>query len=189
MMSKDRDLLPWILGGLSMVAIAMAVAVGSASRTTPVHASSQSISPVPTAQLIPKPPTAPVPAGAAPASLVSAPTQSDIAAQAPPATAPGSQIWECTTNGVKTFSNSRCGNAAILRDVGPINVMDPSPVASNVHWYGSDSNDSPDYYYPDPPQAAGNSYPVVAWIPYLARRRPEHPHQPDNRDRVHPRRN
>ena len=179
-MSEDRDLLPWILGGLSMAA--MAVAVGLTGRTTPVHGPSQTILPAPTAQLITK----------APASLVSAPSQSDTDAQIPPVAArnaPGSQIWECTTEGVKTFSNSRCGSAAVLRDVGPLNVMDASPVASNVHWYGPDSNASPDDDDDSNlSQYADNSYTLVG-IPYLARRRPEHPHQPNNHDRGHPGRN
>jgi hypothetical protein len=191
-MTEDRDLLPWILGGLSMAAIAMAVALGMTGRTTPAHASSQAIPSMPTlatADLNPTIPNGSAPS-AAPASLMPAPLQNLAAAPTPPV-APsnlsGTQIWECSTNGVKTFSNSRCGNAAILRDVGPINVMDASP-ASNVHWYGPDSNDSPDYYYPNPPQSAGNSYPVFGG-PYLERRRPEHPHQPNNHDRGHPRRN
>jgi hypothetical protein len=103
---------------------------------------------------------------------------------------PGNQIWECTTNGVKTFSNNRCGSAAVLRDIGPVNVMEASP-ASNVHWYGGpDSNGaSDDYDYPSPPQPADNSYPVVVGVPYLAHRRPERPQQLPHHDRGHPRRN
>jgi hypothetical protein len=109
-------------------------------------------------------------------------------AQAHPLPAPspsGNQIWECTANGVKTFSNVRCGDAAVLREVGPINVMDASP-ASNVHWYSPDSNDASDYSDPSPPQPADNSYPVFVGIPYLERRRPEHPFQPTHHDRGHP---
>jgi hypothetical protein len=151
-----------------------------------------------TVQLNPKASTAGAPASAAPASsgpaspatIAPSPAQSlgNALAQTAP-NPPGNQIWECTTNGVKTFSNNRCGSAAILRDVGPINVMDASPVASNVHWYGPDSNDTPDYYYPDSPQPTDNFYPVVAGRPYLERRRPEHSHQPSNHDRGHPRGN
>jgi hypothetical protein len=145
-----------------------------------------------------------VPAGSAPAPGAAASTASSSAAQASPALAstqgfgaaqaqpapnpPGNQIWECTTNGVKTFSNSRCGSAAVLREVGPINVMDASP-ASNVHWYGPDSNDAPDYYDPSPPQPADNSYPVVVGLPYRERRRPERPQQLAHHDRGHPRGN
>jgi hypothetical protein len=198
-MTEDRDLLPWILGGLSMAAIAMAVAVGMTGRTTPAYASGQAIPPpmptLATADLNPTIPNGSAPASGAPSSsvptsLMPAPSQNLAATPIPLVAAPspsGTRIWECTTNGVKTFSNDRCGSTAIIRDVGPINVMDASP-ASNVHWYGPDSNDSPDYYYPNPPQSAGNSYPVVG-VPYLERRRPEHPHQPNNHDRGHPRRN
>jgi hypothetical protein len=217
-MTEDRDLLPWILGGLSMAAVAMAIAVALTGRSSPAHASSQAIPTLATADLnrkIPNggasiaatpnkgaptgatptgiAPASGAPSSTAPASLVAAPSQSVAATQTPPVAASspsGTQIWECTTNGIKTFSNSRCGSTAILRDVGPINVMDASPVASNVHWYGPDSNEaSPDYYYPAPPQPADNSYPVVVGIPYLQRRRPEHPHQPNNHDRGHPRHN
>src|SRR3984957_7750547 len=185
-MTEDRDLLPWILGALSMAAVAMAVAIGMTGRTTSAHASSQT-------------PSRP-PASAAPASTSPASTASSSAAQAQPAltqNAAGNQIWECTTNGVKTFSNTRCGSAAVLREVGPINVMEASP-ASNVHWYGAGPNDAGDYYDPsydpNPPQPADNSYPVVVGVPYLERRRLERPrqaahHDQGHHDQGHPRRN
>jgi hypothetical protein len=150
-------------------------------------------------------PASAAPAAAAPASTASssaaqaypepASARGVRAAQAQPAPTPnaaGNQIWECTTNGVKTFSNNRCGNAAVLHEVGPINIMDPSP-ASNVHWYGAGPgagpNDAPDYYDPGPQQPADNSYPAVVGIPYLERRRPERAQQAPHHDRGHPRRN
>jgi hypothetical protein len=222
-MTEDRDLLPWILGALSMAAVAMAVAIGMTGRTTSAHASSQTTSAPPalaTAELNPKMQNSAAPAGSAPASAASASTspastasssaaqaypeppsaQGVGAAQAQPAltqNAAGNQIWECTTNGVKTFSNTRCGSAAVLREVGPINVMEASP-ASNVHWYGAGPNDAGDYYDPsydpNPPQPADNSYPVVVGVPYLERRRLERPrqaahHDQGHRDQGHPRRN
>jgi hypothetical protein len=175
-MTEDRDLLPWILGALSMAAIAMAVAIGLSGKSAPVHAYSPN-SAAPTLATAEPSLNAPVSARAAAQSSLA---QSSLAP--PPALAAsasaqsGDQIWECTIDGVKTFSNKRCGSAAVLRDVGPINVMDASPVASNVHWYGPDTNDTPDYYYPAP-QPVDNAYSVVG-VPYLERRRPEHPHQP-----------
>jgi hypothetical protein len=217
-MTEDRDLLPWILGALSVAAVAMAIAVGVTGRTTSAHASSQTTSSPPalaTAELNPMMQNSATPTGSAPASITPASTASSSAAQAypepasaqgvgaaqaQPALAPnagGNQIWECTTNGVKTFSSNRCGNAAVLRDVGPINVMDASP-ASNVHWYGAGPNDAPDNYDPSydpsPPQPADNSYPVVVGVPYLERRRPERPrqaahHDQGHHDQGHPRRN
>src|ERR1700722_19101076 len=227
-MTEDRDLLPWILGALSMAAVAMAVAIGMTGRTTSAHASSQTTSAPPalaTAELNPKmqnsaapagsAPVSSAPASAAPASTSPASTASSSAAQAypePPSAqrvsaaqaqpaltqnAAGNQIWECTTNGVKTFSNTRCGSAAVLREVGPINVMEASP-ASNVHWYGAGPNDAGDYYDPsydpNPPQPADNSYPVVVGVPYLERRRLERPrqaahHDQGHHDQGHPRRN
>jgi hypothetical protein len=227
-MTEDRDLLPWILGALSMAAVAMAVAVGLTGRTTSAHASSQTTSSptaLATAELNPTTRNSAAPAGSspasagpastAPASAAPASTASSSAAQAYPepafaqgvgaaqaqpalaSNAAGNQIWECTTNGVKTFSNNRCGSAAVLREVGPINVMDASP-ASNVHWYGAGPNDAPDYYDPSydpsPSQPADNSYPVVVGVPYLERRRPERPrqaahHDQGHRDQGRPRRN
>jgi hypothetical protein len=201
-MTEDRDLLPWILGGLSMAAVAMAIAVGLTGRTVPAQASSQTTASAPTvatARLNPMPdntsPADVAPSSSAPSFAASSPAASSSAApastappqSAPASSPPGNQIWECTTDGVKTFSNNRCGNAAIRRDVGPINVMDASPAASNVHWYGTDNtNDASDYYYPAAAQPADNAYPVVVGIPYLERRRPEHPRQPNNHDRGHP---
>jgi hypothetical protein len=222
-MTEDRDLLPWILGALSMAAVAMAVAIGMTGRTTSAHASSQTTSAPPalaTAELNPKMQNSAAPAGSAPVSSAPASTspastasssaaqaypeppsaQGVSAAQAQPAltqNAAGNQIWECTTNGVKTFSNTRCGSAAVLREVGPINVMEASP-ASNVHWYGAGPNDAGDYYDPsydpNPPQPADNSYPVVVGIPYLERRRLERSrqaahHDQGHHDQGHPRRN
>jgi hypothetical protein len=206
-MTEDRDLLPWILGGLSMATVAMAIAVGLTGRTVPARASGQTASFAPTlatVELSPEIQTSAAPAGSASTPNAPASTASSSAAQAspappfapsvgtaqaqPPPNPSGNQIWECTTNGVKTFSNNRCGNAAVLREVGPINIMDPSP-ASNVHWYGGDSNGAPDYDYPSPPQPADNSYPAVVGIPYLERRRPERPQQQTHHDRGHPRGN
>jgi hypothetical protein len=206
-MTEDKDLLPWILGGLSMAGVAMAIAVGLTGRTAPAHASSQTTSSAPTlatSELNPKMQNSAAPGGSGPGGSAAAPSASASAIQAstapPPAQSvgtaaaqpvpapnpPGNQIWECTTNGVKTFSNNRCGNAAVLHEVGPINVMDASP-ASSVHWYGPDTNDAADDYYPSPSQPADNSYPVVVGMPYAVRRRPERAQQPPHHDRGHPR--
>ena len=200
-MTEDRDLLPWILGGLSMAAVAMAIAIGVTGRTVPAQASSQTTAYAPTlatARLNPLPdnttpadvaPSSSAPSSSAPPSAASSGAAPASPAQLQPVPAsspPGIQIWECTTDGVKTFSNNRCGNAAIRRDVGPVNVMDASPAVSNVHWYGPDTSGASDYYYPDPPQPADNVYPTVIGIPYLERRRPDHPRQPNKHDRGHP---
>jgi hypothetical protein len=208
-MTEDRDLLPWILGALSMAAVAMAIAVGLTERTAPARASMQTTSSsgptLATAELNPQMQNSAAPAGSASAPSAPASTAWSSATQASPEppsaqsvgtaqapvpapSLPGNQIWECTTNGVKTFSNNRCGNAAVLREVGPINVMDASP-ASNVHWYGPDSNGAAGDYYPSPPQPADNAYPVMVGVPYLDHRRPERFQQPTHHDRAHPRGN
>jgi len=219
-MTEDRDLLPWILGALSIAAVAMAVAVGLTGRTAPAHASGQTTSSapaLPTAELNPKTqsssapggstaapsassslasslaPSSAAPSSAAPSTAAQAypepvSVQASQAQSAPAPNAGGNQIWECTTNGVKTFSNSRCGSTAVLRDLGPINVMDASP-ASNVHWYGAGPNDASGYYDPgydpSPAQPEDNSYPVVVGVPYLARRRLERPRQAAHQDQAH----
>jgi hypothetical protein len=238
-MTEDRDLLPWILGALSIAAVTMAIAVGLAGRTAPAHPSGQTTSSAPalaTAELNPKTQSSAAPAGNTPAPSSpssSSPSSTAPSSTTPPSIAPSSialssiapsstalssaaqaypepasaqggsgaqaqaaagpnagsnQIWECTTNGVKTFSNNRCGSAAVLRELGPINVMDASP-ASNVHWYGSGPNNAPDYYDssydPGPPQPADNSYPVVVGVPYLERRRAERPRQAAHHDQGH----
>jgi hypothetical protein len=198
-MTEDRDLLPWILGGLSVAVFALALAVGLTGRIMPTHASSPAFVPVPalaTAELSRRPSTHIPPSIDALASSMSssAPTSAFAAPpaqstrDAPPAAAAGTRIWECTTNGIKTFSNSRCGSTAVVREVGPINVMDSSPSVSNVHWYAPDSNRAPDDYNPSPPPPVDDSYPLVVGAPYLVRRRPEHHHHPNNHDRGHPRR-
>jgi hypothetical protein len=180
-MNQDRDFLPWILGGLSMATVAVAISFGSAGRTAPKS------SPVPsqaTAHILPEAnPTA------APAA---APAPATAAVQMPPTTAPivpSNQVWECTTNGQRTFSDNPCGDKPMLREVGPINVMNSTPIPSPNRWYGPASNDAPDYSYPSAPQSTDNSYPVYVGIPYNDHRRADHPHHPNNHDRGRPRGN
>src|SRR5882724_6911871 len=126
-MDKDRDLLPWIFGGLSMTAAAMAIILGSTYGSAPGNTPKNSQAPstltahippgaeAPAAPL-PAPATAPASASApAPASAAaaSAPAQSLVAAQiqtAAPPIEPGSQVWECTINGQRTFSDNPCGD-------------------------------------------------------------------------------
>jgi len=127
-------------------------------------------------------------------SLASA---AQIQTAAPP-TQPTSQIWQCTINGQKTFSDAPCGDKSSVRELGPINRMDPSPVLSHAPSYGRDANYQPEYSYPGEQadsnaaeqQLAGNSYPVFVGIPIHERRRPEHAHRPHEHNRgPQPRRN
>jgi hypothetical protein len=58
----------------------------------------------------------------------------DVATAAEPPLPPG-QVWQCTIDGQKTFSDKRCGAAASVRRLNEVNRMDPTP-ESNIHFYG-----------------------------------------------------
>jgi hypothetical protein len=193
-MNKERDLLPWILGGLSAATIAVAFAAVSTHRDaaitvqTPTVLGAQSDLRPPVAAPVSAPPTviAPVPA-AAPSPPLSA------ALDSAPETAPeaqAGQIWECTTKGVKTFSNNPCGEKSTLLEVSQINTMSATPVMHYARAYGSEpryapayaahgaSGDDEQYSEDNDAEAGGNSYTIVAGVRVLARRRPEHSHRP-----------
>ena len=205
-MAEDTDLLPWILGGLSAATVAIAITVGASNGTTPnkSHAATSTAAlslpgaeaiPQATAALSEAPAIAPVRAP----NLAGAPNLSAAQIQtAAPPTQPTSQIWQCTINGQKTFSDAPCGDKSSRRELGPINRMDPSPVFSHAPPYGREANYQPEYSYPgeqaDSNAAeqplAGNSYPVFVGIPIHERRRPEHAHRPHEHNRgPQPRRN
>jgi len=196
-MNKERDLLPWILGGLSAATIAVAFAAVSTHRDvtalsptlapTPVVAAQPAVRPPVSAPAMPAPSTSQdPPLGAEPDSApMLAPDPAQTAAQ--PEVQPG-QIWECVTKGVKTYSNNPCGEKSTLLDVSPINTMPATPVIHYARAYGSerryapgyadqsasadDEQDSEDYGN----EAGGNSYTIIQG--FVAHRRPEHSHRP-----------
>jgi hypothetical protein len=190
-MNKERDLLPWIFGGLSAAAIAVAFAAVSTHRDAPTLApqvvAAQAAVPPPA---IPAQPVA-MTAQAAPPAMQpdSGPTPSPP--QAHTAIEPdvqAGQIWECMTQGVKTFSNNPCGEKSTLLDVGPINTMRPAATHS-PRPYGSDpryaagypdqsASDDDDYSDSYAPDTGGNSYTTVLGVGLVARRHPEHSHRP-----------
>jgi hypothetical protein len=175
-MRKDMDLLPWILGALTMAIVAGAIAVSTSrgSAPTAAQAPSPTASPaMPAVVTIEAPPPSPA------AEPVSTPEQVQPVA-AP--TVQSGQIWECTTNGQRTFSSKPCGDKSTLRDVGPINTMHSTPIFEPRRAYQPDANYAPDYSYPEPQETADNSYPVSIGIPYAARMRPERTHRPYVRD-------
>ena len=179
-MDKDRDLLAWIFGGLSLAAVAMAVVLGSTYGNASKHLQPASLI---TAHPLPEPPTqtvqAPTPA---PAPILAA---AEIQTAAPPAE-PKGQIWECTINGQKTFSDNPCGEKSSLYDIGPINGMDPTPIFPHARSLGPESSYQPEYSYPGEQvdsnpgeqQSAKSSYPVFIGIPFHEYRRPDHAHRP-----------
>jgi hypothetical protein len=174
-MDKDRDLLPWILGALTMAIVAAAVAVGTTHRSAPAAQIPNLTAPaLPTSMAaIEAPPPAPA---IEPASL---PEHAPPAAALP---AQSGQIWECTTNGQRTFSSKPCGDKSTLRDVGPVNIMNSTPILQPGRPIQADANYAPDYSYPGPPESSDNSYPGVVGIPYAVRMRPERTHRPLVRD-------
>jgi hypothetical protein len=198
-MNKERDLLPWIIGSLSVAAIAVAFAAVSTHRTTP-SSPSQAVAaqpPASPAALTPALPTALPEATIAPApSPAVAPDPLSNSAPPPPRVQntvapemPGGQIWECETKGVKTFSNNPCGEKSTQLDVGPINTMIATPAVHFARAYGSepryaqgyaDQSAPADEQYSDDygAEAGGNSYTLVQGAGFAAHRRPEHSHRP-----------
>jgi hypothetical protein len=108
-----------------------------------------------------------------------------------PREAQAGQIWACTTNGVRTFSNNPCGEKSALLEIGPINTMN---AAIPVHYaraypaqpqYVPPSNDTSAQYDTDEDsdqeayESGANSYTIVQGVAVLPRRRPHHhPHHP-----------
>jgi hypothetical protein len=193
-MKKERDLLPWILGGLSAATIAVAFAAVSTHRDVPALAPTPLVAAQPTMRAPVSPPALPAPtaeqaspAATAPDSApMPAPPQAQTAVEPP--VQPG-QIWVCTTKGVKTFSNNPCGEKSTLLDVSPINTMSATPVIHYARAYGSEPRYAPGYtdqgaaaddeqYSEDyGAEAGGNSYTIIQGAG-LARRRPERSHRP-----------
>jgi hypothetical protein len=173
-MDKGRKFQPWILGGLSMATLAFAISVGWTQDIAPNNAAAAPVS-------------ARTPA---PAPTLAA---AQIHRMTPP-TEQHRQIWECTINGQKTFSDYRCGDKASLREIGPINIMDPTPVLPHSRSYVQESSGQPRDSdpsqqadsYPSEQQSADNSYPVddsypgdgsypvFIGNPFGERRRPDH---------------
>jgi hypothetical protein len=189
-MNKQRDLLPWILGGLSAAAIAVAFAAVSTHKTAPSLPSqivaaqpAASLTAVPTALPSPTPAAAPAQSDPVPSSAPSPQQVQGVVA----AELPAGQIWQCITKGVKTFSNNPCGEKSTQLDVGPINTMSAVPA---IHYarraYGAEPRYSAGYVdqsasadtdeYPDESAAetGGDSYTIIQGARFIPRRRPEH---------------
>jgi hypothetical protein len=165
---KQRALFCWIFGSLTLAGIAVAAS------TTPTPPAS------------PAPPAASAPqAQAAESAPAAAPAQTPEAAPKQ-----SSQIWECVTNGVKTFSNNPCGNKATRVALRPINTMKPTPVIRSAYANGPDPRYTKEYtdqnLYPDQ-EASGQGfdgsssdvegYPGVQGFVYLPLNRTHHNHR------------
>ena len=181
-MNKERDLLPWILGGLSVATIAVAFAAVSSHREAATLAPTALAPPQPAAPQ-PLQPTVSAPAAPAPSTAQPPPVRAAVLDSAPSSSlaAPAGQIWECTTNGVKTFSNNPCGEKSTLLKVSTINTMRATPAIPYARAYTPEPRYAPAY----PDQAAsgdeevgGDSYTIVQGVGLTAHRRPEHSHRP-----------
>jgi hypothetical protein len=195
-MNKERDLLPWLLGGLSTAAVALAITAVSSQRTVTPAAQPTAIVAMASPSSA-KPAPAAIPAPVSPPDAITSVRTANSSPNAATAAAaqsearPG-QIWACTTKGVKTFSNNPCGENASLLEVGPVNTMNPT---MPVHYartdpaqprYAPPYSDAGAEAYADDDSAqegyenGANSYTIVQGVAVLPRRRPthHHPHQP-----------
>jgi len=204
-MKNQTDLLPWILGGLSVAVVAVVITVASAGKPvapSPPGAATAQVASARDSLSSPAPATAATVATGAPVATVAAapavmpasvpdsdtapPQATQAQATAEPAVQSG-QIWQCMTNGVKTFSNNPCGEKSSLLELRAINTMNPTPVVRYARTtvaepryspgYADENTDSDQEVYGE--QAAEtpvNSYAVVQGIAFLPRRRPDHPH-------------
>jgi hypothetical protein len=91
-------------------------------------------------------------------------------------TAPSNQIWECTTNGLRTFSNNPCGQKSAVRQLNPINVMDPSPTIHVARSYAPGPAVQPEYSYPEAQEPIDSSYGGTDGVILVRRVHREHPH-------------
>jgi hypothetical protein len=207
-MNKERGLLPWISGGLTMAGVAAAIMVSSGRPVAPSLPQASAVTaPVSAPVSLPLPtPAAEAPPATQVASAVEAAAMPDASAPLPTAQAQttaeppvqSGQIWECTTNGQKTFSNNPCGEKSTLLAMRAINTMNATPEVRDARAYGRQPRYAPQYTdqnayadqnasagedtYSDPANGeyAGTSYAVVQGLAFLPRRGPEHPHRPES---------
>jgi hypothetical protein len=189
-MNKERDLLPWIFGGLSAAAIAVAFAAVSTQRSVPASAPQvMAAQPAASPSALPAVTTAPAASATSTAAQPDSAPMVALAQSQSAAQAQAGQIWECMTQGVKTFSNNPCGEKSTLLDVGPINTMNPA-TTHYARAYGAQpryapgdsdqsapagSEDDSDSYGAD---SGANSYTIVQGVGFVRRRRPENLHRP-----------
>jgi hypothetical protein len=184
-MDKYSDLAPWILGGIATASIAAAITLRGNVITAPrplqtPAAAIVAILPSSIAQS-----SRPLPGEAFPESAPPATPAAQFETPVMPVTtpaAPTGQIWECTTNGQKTFSNNPCGEKSSLREFGPINTMQATPVSRYPRSYPLE----PAYYainHDDPAMQDFADEPAQSQvgIPYFVHRRGERAHRPYQR--------
>jgi hypothetical protein len=170
-MNKETDLLPGILGTLLAASAAAAIIAGSTHTSASlVTTASQAMRAMPE----------PVPA----AVSVPAPMRAVSAGPSSPAAAavirPNKQIWQCVTNGQKTFSNNPCGENPSVLNLGAVNGMDPTPLLPLGRSYAADFGAAPDYSDSAPVESSAYGYPVIARPQYVRHERAASVQAPTN---------
>jgi len=95
---------------------------------------------------------------------------------------PAGQVWECNSNGQRTFSSSPCGPGASIRQLNAINTMEASPLLPYTSSYDDGQGYSSGYYDNGGPGTDNRPLVVVRRNPYPGARH-EHP-PPRNRARA-----
>jgi hypothetical protein len=130
--SADSDLFPWIVSGLLIVLVAVAISFASSDQSGRPASVPPNQSAVPLPAEFSRPPTL------------------TARNSGQPAPAPR-RVWECMVNGQRTFSDLPCGTTSTIRQLSEINRMDPTPAAPSVTYYNPPSpsyapNDSAESY-------------------------------------------
>jgi hypothetical protein len=193
-MSRERELLPWVLGALSLATLAAAITLsmnhGTAARNLPAASQAMAVSlPAAPVHTVSKP-------APQPAQLETPVAATHVDDPPPPLTSQASpqngQIWECTTNGQKTFSNNPCGAKSTVLDIGPVNTMEATPpfhagrsYAPPPSGYAPEYSSAPDDTYANAQGSADSSGATYFGVPYAVRIKPQH-RRPDYRHENHP---
>jgi hypothetical protein len=125
----EADLLPWILGGLVVAIAAVGLIVASINkddfdvRSPKIRPAAESVAP------------SPIPA-----------LPALVASRAMPTVGTPRRVWECVVNGQKTFSDAPCGVGSTVRELSPVNRMNPTPTPPPGNYVNPPSpNYSPAY--------------------------------------------
>ena len=148
-MAKDAhtDLFPWILGGLLLIAGAVPAAIYL------TRSAVSGVTALPSVMSAPGVPSAPVPTPAVSPATSPGPVWVPADTGEPAHAERPGQIWQCSVNGQQTFSDAPCGAGASLRQLNPVNRMDPTPVPPTPTYGNPDGSGAP-------PDAMDSSPPV-----------------------------
>jgi hypothetical protein len=161
---------------LTMLTLALAVVPSSMNTPVPlIWPLSQSAAPAPLAagtpstpmQLV-QPPLPPV--AVAPVQVARAAIQTT------------GQIWECTMDGQKTFSNNPCGEKSSLRVLGPINTMESARILAPARAYQAPSRYGEDIGYQGTQDQPDDSSQGAVGVPVYVHRIAERTHRPSRHD-------